>query len=206
MPLIKSGSREAVGRNIAEMEAAGHPAQQAIAASLRNARKYGAHFASGGAASFGERMAARSLTQGYLHGNGPGRVDHLPITVKGGAYVVPADHLAAIGQGNSQAGASILGKMFNMIPGGGGSIGNGRPMKAQMPHLNLKPPKMADGGSEDGDADIIAANGEFVVPPEKLIERFGDLDHAHKAMDQWIVETRKKHVETLRKLKPPRRD
>lgn len=184
----------------------GHKRSQAIAAALRTADKYGARFASGGAASFGERMAARSLTQGYLHGNGPGRVDHLPITVKGGAYVVPSDHLAAIGQGNSQAGASILGKMFNMIPGGGGSIGKASPMRTQVPHLNLKPPKMADGGSEDGDADIIAANGEFVVPPEKLIERFGDLDHAHKAMDEWVVSTRKKHIKTLKGLKPPRKD
>jgi hypothetical protein len=32
MPLIKSGSREAVGTNIKEMEAAGHPRAQAIAA------------------------------------------------------------------------------------------------------------------------------------------------------------------------------
>lgn len=40
MPLKKSGSKKAVGENIAEMEASGHPRKQAIAASLSNQRKY----------------------------------------------------------------------------------------------------------------------------------------------------------------------
>jgi hypothetical protein len=43
MPLIKSGSRKAVGENIKEMEAAGHPYKQALAAALSNQRKYGGH-------------------------------------------------------------------------------------------------------------------------------------------------------------------
>lgn len=40
MPLKKSGSKKAVGENIAEMEASGHPRKQAIAAALSNRRKY----------------------------------------------------------------------------------------------------------------------------------------------------------------------
>lgn len=42
MPLKKGRSRETIGENIAEMEAAGHPRKQAIAASLNQARKSGA--------------------------------------------------------------------------------------------------------------------------------------------------------------------
>src|SRR5258708_1740046 len=102
MPLIKSGSREAVSRNISEMVHAGHPQKQAIAAALGNARKY----ASGGA------------VQGFLHSTVPGRTDKLPISVSGGAYVLPADHVAALGQGNSLAGADIVNKMFKMGPYG----------------------------------------------------------------------------------------
>src|ERR1700758_5332655 len=52
MPLIKSGSREAVSQNIREMIHSGHPRAQAIAASLSNARKYGAKRATGGTAKF----------------------------------------------------------------------------------------------------------------------------------------------------------
>jgi len=43
MPLIKGKSRKVIGENISEMEAAGHPKDQAIAASLDNARKSGAN-------------------------------------------------------------------------------------------------------------------------------------------------------------------
>lgn len=43
MPLIKSASKEAIGKNIKEMEEAGHPRNQAIAASLNQARESGAH-------------------------------------------------------------------------------------------------------------------------------------------------------------------
>ena len=43
MPLLKGSSQEIISRNIAEMIKAGHPRDQAIAASLNNAGKsYGA--------------------------------------------------------------------------------------------------------------------------------------------------------------------
>ena len=42
MPLAKGKSRKTIGKNIAEMEAAGHPRDQSIAASLNQARKSGA--------------------------------------------------------------------------------------------------------------------------------------------------------------------
>jgi len=37
MPLLKGKSKAVIGTNIKEMEAAGHPPKQAIAASLRKA-------------------------------------------------------------------------------------------------------------------------------------------------------------------------
>src|ERR1700744_1988792 len=40
MPLIKSGSRDAISQNIREMVAAGHPQRQAVAAALHTADKY----------------------------------------------------------------------------------------------------------------------------------------------------------------------
>jgi hypothetical protein len=43
MPLSKGKSRKTIGKNIAEMEESGHPKDQAIAASLSEARKSGAH-------------------------------------------------------------------------------------------------------------------------------------------------------------------
>lgn len=206
MPLIKSGSRAAVSHNIAEMVEAGHPRNQAIAASLRNAREHGGDMASGGVTPpFGERMAARQMFhEGFLHSSVPGRTDKLPISVSGGAYVLPADHVAALGQGNSLSGAAIVNKMFHSGPAGtpGTSV---RGIKAQIPHLNLRPPK-ATGGGTGKPTDIIVAGGEIVLSPEQIIRRFGSLEKGHKALDHWVIETRRKHIKTLRGLKPPKKD
>jgi len=43
MPLEKGKSKKVIGHNIKEMEMSGHPKKQAIAASLNEARKSGAH-------------------------------------------------------------------------------------------------------------------------------------------------------------------
>lgn len=211
MPLIKSGSREAIGTNIREMQAAGHSHDQSVAAALRNAREYGAHMASGGfTPPIGEHMAARqNFREGFLHSSVPGRTDKLPITVAGGAYVLPSDHIAALGQGNSNAGADIVSKMFKSGP-----YGSSQPAlhaaRSPIPHLNLTPkaPKIARGGQagHGKPTPIIAAGGEVVLSPEQIIKRFGSLEKGHKALDKWVIETRKKHVKTLRSLKPPRKD
>lgn len=185
MPLIKSGNRAAISTNIREMVRAGHPQKQAVAAAMRTADKY----ASGG-----------GVTHGFLNSPVPGRTDQLPITVGGGAYVLPADHVAALGQGNSLAGADIVNKMFKMGPYGmtlANSKARGQKMKK----------KFAAGGVIGKPTPIVAAGGEIVIPPEKIMDRFGgDIDKGHKALDSWVVSTRQQHIKTLGNLKPPKKD
>jgi len=209
MPLIKSGSRAAVSQNIREMMHAGHPQKQAIAAALSNARRYGRK-AGGGGVNVGS-LEARSLAHsGMIKSPVPGRTDKLPITVGGGAYVLPADHVAAVGQGNSMAGADILNKLLKMGPyatSGIGKIGTNlraaRTSNQKLGHL-VAPPRFARGGSSH--VPIVAAGGEFVVPPEKVEEiGSGDMARGHKILDEWVNSTRKKHIKTLRGLKPPKK-
>ncbi len=195
MPLIHSGSRKAVGKNISEMQAAGHPHDQAVAAALSNARKYGAKFASGGVAK---------PHSGFLHSPVPGRTDKLPVSVAGGSYVLPADHVSALGQNNSLAGSEIVNKTFKLGPYGTTPT-KLRGSKVTVPHLDFRSSKFADGGATE-DVPIIAAGGEIVIPPEAIIERFGDLEKGHKALDKWVIDTRKKHIRTLRGLAPPKKD
>lgn len=204
MPLIKSGSRKAVSRNISEMVDAGHPRDQAIAAALRNARQYGAKFAKGGSPMGPPKIARQISHEGFLHSPVPGRTDKLPISVKGGAYVLPADHVSALGQNNSLAGAEIVNRMFKMGPYGSTPT-KLRGTGVSAPKMNLRSAKFAEGGEAEP-TDIIAAGGEIVIPPEAIIERFGDLEKGHRALDKWVVDTRKKHISTLRGLKPPKKD
>lgn len=198
MPLIKSGSRKAISENISEMVHAGHPQDQAVAAAMRNARQYG-KAGGGGMAQAGEHMASKAMFHGFLHSSVPGRTDKLPISVQGGAYVLPADHVAALGQGNSNAGAAIVGKMFKTGPYGTSTSVKG--IGAHAPKLR----HMKKGGdAPQGPTDIIAAGGEIVIPPDKIIARFGDLKGGHKALDKWVLATRAKHIKTLKTLKPPK--
>lgn len=49
---------------------------------------------------------------GMLDSHIPGRTDKIPLKTRPGSYVLPADIPSALGEGNSQAGAEILKKMF----------------------------------------------------------------------------------------------
>jgi len=149
---------------------------------------------------------ANSFTKAFCTSSVPGRTDRLPISVAGGSYILPADHVAALGQGNSLAGANIVNKLFRMGPAGSAPT-TLHAAHAPVPHLNLTPKaaKFADGG-HGKPTKIIAAGGEISIPPHKIIERFGSLEKGHKALDQWVVNTRKKGIKTLRGLKPPRTD
>jgi len=150
-----------------------------------------------------ERASGRALTHaGMIKSPVPGRTDQLPISVGGGAYVLPADHVAALGQNNSMAGGNILDSMFKL-----GHFGAPRSAKPRMPRFGLRRKMFAQGGAPDQHkpVNIIAAGGEYVVPPEVVAEiGGGDLDHGHAILDKWVKETRRSHIKTLRKLKPPK--
>lgn len=142
---------------------------------------------------------------GMIKSSIPGRTDKIPLSVKSGSYIIPADIPSALGQGNTAAGAEILGKMFKI--GSGGRSGGGK-----MPGFSwMKQPKYmkAEGGGTgeqtENQVPIIAAGGEMVVPPEVVIEiGHGNIDAGHKVLDKFVLSTRKKNIETLKKLKPPK--
>ena len=211
MPLIKSGSREAIGTNIKEMEAAGHPRKQAIAAALSTARRYGK--AAGGAAdeSFVRRGASIKLgREGMLNSSIPGRTDKLPMNVKAGSYVLPADIPSALGQGNTMAGGEILKKMFNSGPYGLPLPKGGRGGGGQRPRLKKMFAKGGEAASDqDGEGDhvpIVAAGGEYIIPPEVVQDiGHGDMKAGHDVLDKFVLKVRKHHISTLKKLPGPKR-
>lgn len=168
-------------------------------------------FALGGApAPWFVRNEARSMMHaGPVMSAVPGRTDKHNINVAAGSYVLPADHVSSLGQGNTQAGFATLGRMF------------GKPMA--IPHGHPPPPprfapmKMAgfgkrsdEGGSRGdeagGSVPIVVAGGEFVIPPDKVAEiDGGDLKRGHEVLDHWVKTNREKHIKTLKGLPPPAR-
>lgn len=143
---------------------------KAIQKSLRIARKAGG----GAVVPF----------SGYIHGTTGGRTDNKPIDVASGAYVVPADILSGLGEGNSHAGWAALQSQFGMDA----------------------PPMKADGGPVGQPTPIVAASGEAVIPPEKVAEiGGGDLDRGHSILDAMVKHVRSKTIKKLKSLPGPKR-
>lgn len=114
-------------------------------------------FADGGmpATPWFVRNEARNIqnTTGGLHSPVAGRTDHLPIKVPSGSYVLPADVVSGLGQGNTTSGMKVLGSMFSGGPFGSGmkapKMGGGKSIPKPP-----KPMKFAEGGGIAGIAGL----------------------------------------------------
>src|ERR1700677_3223519 len=115
MPLVQGSSQQAISENIhrlsGEIGTSPHVKnhRQAVAIALSVARRNKA--AGGGTQppwyvkSEAKSMAPSSpMHTGAIHSPVPGRTDHIPMRVPSGSYVLPADHVASMGQSNSVAG------------------------------------------------------------------------------------------------------
>jgi hypothetical protein len=106
--------------------------------------------------------------------------------VPSGSYVIPADIVGAMGEGNTMAGFKYLDRMFNSAPG----------VRA-----------FASGGSTGELVPIVAAGGEYVITPS-AVEHIGagDMNRGHQALDLFVKKMRAKTVKTLKGLPGPKAD
>ena len=63
------------------------------------------------------------------------------------------------------------------------------------------------GGGEASGVPIVAAGGEWVIPPSHVEQvGGGDMDRGHRVLDSFVLKIRKEHIGKLQKMRPPRRD
>ncbi len=130
-----------------------------------------------------KRAKGGKVHVGPITGDTGGRADKVPMRVPNGAYVLTADHVSGLGEGNTEAGMKKLSAMFP----------KSRPSKLrQLPADEAIP--------------IYAADGEFVISPEDVVDRFGELEYGHRALDEWQTQERQALIETLQNLAPPAQD
>lgn len=123
--------------------------------------------------------APKKVHAGPIHSTVAGRTDHLPMNVENGSYVIPADIISAMGEGNTMAGFRQMRAMF------GG----------------------ASPSESGGKVPIIAAGGEYVISPAQIMEvGDGDITMGHRVLDEFVQRMRAKTIKTLRKLPPPKKD
>lgn len=186
-------------------------------AALRQAERAGGQYASGGSVDRAMRLAQPSEPQthsGIINMAVGGRTDHIPMHVLANSYVLPADIVSGLGEGNTLAGTEILNRMFKMGPYGTEPAQHRASPKfpqAERMSSQYEPPKYsARGGTikEDKKAvPIIAAGGEYVIPPE-VVELLGEgnTDAGHEYLDNFVKYVRAHVAKTLKNLPGPRRD
>lgn len=178
MPLKKGKSQKTISSNISEMIRAGHPRDQAIAAALSTARK---SRADGGELKqdLPDVPDQEKIHVGPIHSNVAGRTDHLPINVPSGAYVIPADIISGMGEGNTMNGFKNANRTFGEQKLYGDEIAT----------------------------PIVAAGGEYVIDPRN-VERIGggDVDAGHAELDKFVKQSRAELIKTLKELPGPKRD
>ena len=178
MPLHHGSSQKTISTNISEMIHAGHPKDQAIAAALHTAHK--TFKDKGGAASAPHTPQIAHV--GPIHSPVSGRTDHLPMHVMSGSYVIPADIISAMGEGNTMSGFKQMNWMLKDAP---------------------QPPNQLP----IGDVPIVAAGGEYVITPDQVKwAGDNDLDMGHTVLDDFVVQQRAKTVKTLKNLPGPKKN
>lgn len=185
------------------------PLDQPMTPSDRSMDEQGGGMAKGGMAKFGAKLPSQpKLFHGPIHSPVAGRTDHLPMHVASGSYVIPADIISSMGEGNTMAGFRTARNIFTRpisfgnepYESEGGPYGSsGLPYGAKAVHH-------AKGGAT-GAVPVVVAGGEYVIHPDDVTHiGGGDMERGHAILDAFVKKQRAKTVKTLQTLPGPKKD
>jgi hypothetical protein len=121
----------------------------------------------------------QTIFRGAVNAPVPGRTDHLPVHVASGSYVIPADIVGAMGEGNTDDRLQ----------------GDRRCSRRAVPRPTRRP------------VPVVIAGGEYVLDPAQVaIAGQGDVDVGHQILDAFVKQFRAKTIKTLSSLPGPKKD
>lgn len=143
---------------------------------------------------------------GPIHAPVAGRTDHLPMHVPHQSYVLPADIVSAMGEGNTLAGFKVAAELPKSMFRAHNRT-KGHPYGSHgLPYGAPSPEHHARGG-KTSQVPIIAAGGEHVFTPEECrMIGGGDIDRGHRILDEFVKQLRASTVKKLEGLPGPRKD
>ena len=126
--------------------------------------------------------------------------------VPSGSYVIPADIISAMGEGNTMAGFRVAKDIFQSPV----TIQKPIPFMKGIPGVDagLGITKAKGGPVYDGHpVPVVVAGGEYIIPPDDVTHLGkGDIDAGHRILDSFVLKMRKKTVDTLKKLPGPKKN
>lgn len=157
----------------------GHSGMGSMVTNMGHSMTPRQHFAEGGMympprPAFGEMMDYRDILNptagGVIQSEIPGRTDHIPTSVAANSYVIPADVVSGIGQGNTMAGARIVQEWLNPSKGP-----YGIPLQRHSERNTM--PRPPSGNNNPGRSTVTykptfaAKGGKIEEPPPNLEPR-----------------------------------
>jgi hypothetical protein len=148
-----------------------------------------------------------------INSNVPGRNDRIPMQARPGSFVLPADVVSGLGQGNTMAGAKMWGDAISSSVGPMGiqNVLRRRAIKAPVMPRSMSMGKsgsrgFAEGGSMDDHelTPIVVAGGECLVDPEYVCELGGgDPELGKKHLSNSVMTVRNHVIKHLKSLPRP---
>lgn len=162
---------------------------------------------------------------GLAIGFGGGRTDKNNVAVGSGSYVLPADVVAGLGDGNSLGGAKVFNDILTSMPWGIKIAPNASATRRppEPPHYDALMAgitgQRADGG-ETKQVPIVAADGEIIAGPNDVL-RFGQhyssagdlanyprsrdkiMRRGHAVLDTFVKSVRGRTIKHLASLRGP---
>ncbi len=148
---------------------------------------------------------------GFVNSGVGGRTDRLPVAVAANSFIIPADVVSGVGQGNSLAGARYWSQALGVGPWGISMPAHTRGLGPP------RPPGVSggvthelfgydEGGRPHKTASVLLAGGEIAVPPD-IVQRIGggDMTEGHRRMREAVSRARKFAIARSSALPPPKR-